>query len=656
MNFFEFFYNTFSLFKIDPPGKLKKIYNFNLWLNKLETTSTNIFSSVLFLLILSFILYFILSLISFQFAFSLLIALLIIDFYLAYFPIFYTKIVKIAATSESVWVTLYLVLYLKRNPNLEKAIQYVAYYMKGIIATDFKKLLYDLENKRFRILEEALEYYAIRWFYLSPDFVYIMSHLLNIKYRRTEEEINALLDRLLSWILKKAYQKSYEYVEKLKQPAVAITSFLIVLPIVSILMLPIMSVFLLNNVSFYFIAFGYIIILPILTFLVIQNLLSQNPFAFSTPDLSLAKDLPKKNRVKIGNKEVSIFPFIILFATLSIPAIYHLAQISIKLLYIPEGALSTYLNFIFQDRSVINALIMLTLPLGIGLSIGSYFYLNSFQKVKRANEIEEMEFEFPVIVYEFASLLEDGYPMEIVLEKTYQNYKIIKLSGILENFLKLTIFNLRKGLNLIQSIFDKNYGSINYYPSKIIYETLQLIIYSTNKGPKVLSQICYNVSKNLEQVVDIRIQVRRMLDEVIGLLDNVSKSIVPFMSSLVTIFNSAIISMLFAIAYFFQTISAAFGLSGAADLSQLIISTFNLANLIPPSYFQAIIGIFFIEFVIITSFFTAGIKYGFDETMIYYYIGRNLIVGTIFYVIFSTLGLIAVNTIFGPYIPTSFQI
>jgi hypothetical protein len=53
---------------------------------------------------------------------------------------------------------------------------------------------------------------------------------------------------------------------------------------------------------------------------------------------------------------------------------------------------------------------------------------------------------------------------------------------------------------------------------------------------------------------------------------------------------------------------------------------------------------------------SAGIKYGFDSTMTSYYIGRNLLFGTIFYVIFSIIGILIVYTVFGPYLPTSIQL
>ncbi|MGC9132968.1 MAG: hypothetical protein ACP5GJ_01000 [Nanopusillaceae archaeon] len=656
MSFFENFYNNFALIKLRAPQPIYKLYAFHLWLNKLNTDPNKIFSSTITLLIFSIVIFFILSFVSFQLAFSLLISLIILDLYLMYYPILYTQIVKIQATSEIVWIILYLSLYIKRNPNLEGAIQYVAYYMKGVIADDFKKLIYDLETNRFKDIESAIQFYQYRWFYLSPDFVYAMTHLINIKYKNSVEEINKLVDRILNWILKKSLERSQNYVDELKQPATVIVSFLVMMPLISLIILPILSIFLLNTVSFYFIAFSYIIILPVITFLFIQNLLSRNPFAFSVPDLSLSKDLPSPGKFKIGNKEIPAIIVSIILGSIAILGIYHLIALSLKILFLPQGDLSDYLNIVYQDRALIYSFLTLMLPLGLGLGIGSYYYLVSFQKVKRINQIEEIENEFPIVTYEFASLLEDGYPMEAVIQKTYDNYKIIKSSGVMERFLKITLYNLRKGYDLVTSIFDRKIGSLNYYPSKLIGETMQLIVLSLPKGPQVLSQITYNISYNLENVMNIRYNVRKILNEIVNMLDITSRDLIPFISSLVTVFNNAIVSILFAIAYFFQMISQSLGIGGSFSLYNFIVNTFNLYNLIPPTYFEAIIGIFFIEYVAITSFMTAGIKYGFDSTMISYYVGRNLITGTIFYVIFSLLGIMLVYTIFGPYLPTTIQL
>ncbi|NAZ26434.1 MAG: hypothetical protein GU343_02795 [Nanoarchaeota archaeon] len=656
MSFFEYFYNNFNLIKLKAPGSIYKKYAFHLWLNRLNTNPDNIFSSVTTLTLFSIIIYFILSFVSFQFAFSLFISLLILSFYFAYYPIFYTQVVRIQVTSEIVWIILYLSLYLKRNPNLENGIKYVAYYMKGYIATDFKSLLYNLETNKFTDIESALEYYQRRWFYLSPDFVYAMTHIVNIKYKTSIDDINKLLDRILGWVLKKSLEKSQLYVDALKEPATVIISFLVMMPIVSLMMLPIVSVFLLNTVSFYFIAFSYIIILPVITFLIIQNFLSKNPFAFSVPDLSLARDLPKPGKFKIGNKEVPAIIISIILGSIAVLGIYHLISLAIKITFIPQGFLSDYLNIVYQDRALIYSVLTLTLPLGLGLGIGSYYYLTSFQKVKKIYQIEEIENEFPIVVYEFASLLEDGYPFEIVIEKTYYNYRIIKSSGVMENFLKTTLYNLRKGYDLNTSVFDPKIGSLNLYPSKLVRESMQLLVTSASKGPEVLSKIAYNVSTNLENVDNIRYNVRKILNEIIGLIDMTSRNLVPLISAMVTVFNNGIVSMLFALAYFFQLIEQSFGLGGGSSLFNFIVTTFNLYNLIPPTFFEAIIGIFFIEYVVITSYMSAGIKYGFDSTMTSYYIGRNLLFGTIFYVIFSIIGILVVYTVFGPYLPTNIQL
>lgn len=655
MSFFENFYNKFIIIKIKAPKKIYDFYKFHLWLNRLNTNPNNILSSNISLFIISIITYFIFSIISFQFAFSLFISLLILNFYLIYYPIFYTQIVKIKATSESVWILLYLSLYIKRNPNLEKAIQYVAYYMNGILADDFKKIIYDLETNRFNKIEDALEYYQYRWYYINPEFVYAITHLININYKSSIDDINKLVDRILEWTLKKSLQRSEEYVENLKEPTTAIVSFLVMMPMITLIMLPLLSIFILNTVSFYFIAFSYIIILPVIVFLIAQNLLSKSPFAFSTPDLSLSKDLPRNGTIKINGKYLPIIFISLIFLSISIIGFYHIINLAIQLLYIPPGD-SQYLSIIYQDRALYNILTVLTIPLGLGLGIGSYFYLNSYQKVKKIQQIEEIEDEFPIVTYEFASLLEDGYPMEIVIQKTYQNYKIIKSSGVMENFLKITIYNLRKGFDLINSIFNINNGSINYYPSKLVRESLQLIIYSISKGPEILSKITYNISYNLENVINIKNNVRKILNEIISMLDVTSKNLIPFISALVTVFNNGIISMLFTLAYFFQLIDQSIGISGSAGIEQLIVQTFNLYNLIPPTYFEAIIGIFFIEFIIITSYMTAGIKYGFDNTMIDYYIGKNLLLGTIIYTVFSIIGIIVIFSVFGPYLPTNISI
>lgn len=650
MNFFERFYNRFIIFKSSPPKPLKKKYEFNLWLNRLKTTPENIWSSTFSFLIFSILFSITFLFLNYELGISILISSLFVYFYLVYFPIFYTQVVRIEVTSESIWVTIFLVLFLKRNPNVEKGIEYVSNYLRGNIADDFRSILIDLMNKKYQIVDDAISDYSKRWYYLNPDFVYVMVNILSIRRISDENQINRILDRILNWMINRAKQRSEDYVSKLKNPSIAILTFFIMMPLVSLIMLPIISIFLANSVSIAFIAFGYIIILPIISFLIIQTLLSRRPFAFSIPDLSLVKDLPRKGYFRVGNKEIPIFIVSWSLAAISIIGIYHMIMLGLSILHADNP--QKYTNIVQQERSLGNVFLTLTFPLGIGLALGSYFYLNSFQRIKRAEEIEEMENEFPLVVYELANILDEGYPLEVVFNKTYYNYKIIKSSGVMERFLYITMVNLRRGYDVFSSIFDKNVGSINYYPSKIIREALYIIMSSSHKGPIVLAQISYNISQQLENIVNVRDLIRKTLNEVTSLLETAGKSIIPFMSGLVTVFNFGVVALLISLAYFFQIIDMAFGLYGSASLAQFIIDTFNLYSLIPPSVFAVIIGIYFIESVIIASFFASGIKYGFEKTTIYYSIGRNLLFGTVFYFAFSLIGLVVVNMMFGPFMPT----
>lgn len=77
--------------------------------------------------------------------------------YFYYYPSLLFKSRRVRASTEVVLAVLYMVIYMRTNPNLEKAVEFAADHLEGPLARDFRKLLWDLAAKKYLTIKEALD-------------------------------------------------------------------------------------------------------------------------------------------------------------------------------------------------------------------------------------------------------------------------------------------------------------------------------------------------------------------------------------------------------------------------------------------------------------------------------------------------------------------
>jgi hypothetical protein len=76
------------------------------------------------------------------------------------------------------------------------------------------------------------------------------------------------------------------------------------------------------------------------------------------------------------------------------------------------------------------------------------------------------------------------------------------------------------------------------------------------------------------------------------------------------------------------------------------LSLINIEQVMPPTFFQLVIGIYMIEIVIILSYFLNGIRNGFDKTTRNVLIGRTLFTSLLLYSILLIISLYLTKGLF----------
>jgi len=78
---------------------------------------------------------------------------------------------RLKASSQMVPAILYVVVYMRHTPNLEKAISFTSEHLQPPLALDFKKVFYNVSIGKFSTIKESLDNYLETWRDYSTEFI-----------------------------------------------------------------------------------------------------------------------------------------------------------------------------------------------------------------------------------------------------------------------------------------------------------------------------------------------------------------------------------------------------------------------------------------------------------------------------------------------------
>jgi len=651
---YERIVNTFSriLVRVNPPKFLENSYNYLIFYNKYLLKPRDIFSAginlFLVFLMLSIAFYYAISITNpeagLEIFYGLFITGLTLSIYLLAYPFFHKKIVKITVISESVWVLAYLTIYLRESPNLENAMLFTVLNLDGYIPSDFFDILYDLETKRFSSLEEAIYHYSARWKEWYPDFAYLMSLLLNIKYIQSMDRIYSYLDKIQGWYYRLAERRLKEYVSFLKPKVIIVSTFLILLPIIGLTLLPMISIFLPENAKLTLIFYVYDVLLPILSFLIISDIIGEVPFSISSPYSTIK--IEEDDSINIGGLKIPIFPLVFLLAVIiSLPAIIHISNV-IYNYYSSYEYSDILLSLVKQESGFENMAVTYLLIFGIGISLGLYFYLKSFRKIGIMRKIEKIEGELPMLISMIENSGYSGISLEKGLFDIARDYKSINPKGYLAEFLEKTVNNIyRFKATIRDAIFNEKFGSIKEYPSLLLRETMNFIVSSAEKSVSSLSFVAERIYMQIDSLLSLKEDLNIELSDPISTIKMVAYVLVPVLGGIVMISQkfllSALIFMSEQIRNMFSFSSYGYGLFDFFT-QQLV----NINSMVPPTIFIIPIGIYLIELLVISAFFLSGLMSGFNKIVRDYEIGKAVLTSITILTVVYIFGLLLIEGLF----------
>ncbi|HDQ59763.1 MAG TPA: hypothetical protein ENN30_01065, partial [Candidatus Woesearchaeota archaeon] len=588
-----------KIFKFTVPEEKKKetddiLESFDLSIKAEDTIALGMFSMVV-----GIVLGLGLLLISPMYGVALILIGVFGYFYSTNYPKRLINIRRSKASTEIILAVLYIVIYMRNVSNLEAAVRFASDNLEGPLSIDLKKILWDVQAKKYRDVQEALNSYLEKWKKYNDAFVDSIYLIETSLIQVSEDRRIVMLDEALKRILDGTYETMVHYVNDLRTPISAVFMLGITLPIMGLVMLPLIGAFMADMVTPSALFVFYDIILPLIVVLVIQQILATRPSAFPQIDLSNHPAVPPKGKFFFMNMALPIW----------VPAVGSAVIVSLPFVW--------YYLFLFNRAVPSENDIIFSLFLTLGLAMGVWVYakLSTGIKVKLRQVIKGVESDFSYAVFQIGNRLAEGVPAEIAMIKTAQ---IMKESRVNQFISKISNNMSKLGMDLKRAIFDKTYGAMILYPSSLIRSVMRIFVESTKQSQEVASKSLMNISAYLLNVHRIEEKIKDVLSETLSTLKFQATFIAPLISGIIVGLTSMIMIILSVLgekissAMVSTEVSGTLGAGGGMG-GAMAFGFFEMSNTIPLPFFQIVVGIYLVEIVVISAILASKIEFGDDQ-------------------------------------------
>lgn len=576
---------------------------------------------------------------------------------------------RMKSSNQMVLCIFYIVTYMRHTSNLENAINFAAEHLDPPLSLDMKKVLWDVETKRFDSIKESLDFYLETWRQWNMEFIEAFHLIESSLYEPSETRRVELLDRSLDIILEETYEKMLHYAHDLQSPITMLHMLGIVMPILGLVVLPLVVSFM-EDVKWYHLAVLYDVLLPLGIFYLAKNILSTRPTGYGETDISENNpDIQKyKNvllhffgmEIKVKPIMIGLFVGIVLLLIGFSPLIAHLVAPDFDIGFGAKSSASGKNQFYLLEYKTSKAkegpdvgkligpyglgssILGLAIPLSLGMGIGLYFKFRSKNVIKIREKSKSLEKEFASSLFQLGNRLGDGIPAELAFERVATTMKGT-LSGSFFEIVSINIRNL--GMSVKEAIFNKKTGALISFPSKVIESSMKVLIVSVTKGPKVAAQALMNVARYIKEIHRVDERLKDLMADTISSMNSQIKFLTPVVAGIVI----GITSMISTIIGKLGTLIP--GAEGGGDSGAALGGAANLAQMfgdgVPPYYFQIVVGVYVVQVVYILTLVTNGVENGSDKLSERYNLGVNLTRSVFMYTVIALIVILVFNTIAG---------
>ncbi|MBU0615411.1 MAG: hypothetical protein KJ601_04925 [Nanoarchaeota archaeon] len=567
---------------------------------------------------------------------------------LAKMPAFIANSWRMKASNQMVLCVFYIVTYMRHTPNLEGAIQFASEHLAPPLNLDLKKVLWDVETEEYESVVNSLEAYLESWKKYNQEFIEAFHLIESSLYEGDEEKRLATLDKSLDVILSETYEKMLHYAQNLQSPITMLHMLGVILPILGLVILPLVVSFL-GDVKWFHLAAMYNIVLPLAVYYLGKSILSKRPSGYGDEDITEQNPELKKFQfwdIKFGGKTYQVNPIYlallvgsILFLIGMLPIIIHVVSPGFDFNLDPDGKFQflgyreslNNPNIILGPFGLGASIISIFITLAFGLSAGLYFKTKSKRIMDVKNKSTQLENEFVSALFQLGNRLGDGVPAEMAVEKVAKSME----GTISGKFFEVVNNNIRRlGMSVEDAIFNKKYGALVRFPSKIIESSMKVLTESIKKGPSIAAEALLNVSRYVKEIHKVNERLKDLMAEIISSMNSQIKFLTPAIAGIVVGITSMVTTILGNLSIQMKNMEG-----GGSALPQLF------GDGIPSFYFQIIVGLYVVQISYILTIIANGIENGADKLGEMNSLAKNMVRSTFLYSFIALSIIIAFNFI-----------
>lgn len=599
------------------------------------------------------------SLSAFPFLFFLLTIIfsLFVFYFMKEYPARLANKWRLKASSQMVPAILYVVVYMRHTPNLERAIAFAAEHLQYPLSLDLKKVFYDVQIGKYSTIKESLDNYLERWRDYSIEFIESFHLIESSLYEPDENRRIQTLEKALKVVLDGVYEKMLKFTHNVKSPLTSIYMLGIVLPTLGLALLPLATAMLGGLLNWIHVLILFNLIIPFFVFYLTDKVVFLRPGGHGETSLLEKNPLYYKYKSKEPYVKALLItlPFFILgflpliFQYTPFPEMiglqkdYALSEIGLG--FFGEGSLFGFIDTATGAKGPFGtgALILsMFIPLGIAMFFSMAFKARTKELIIEREKTNQLELEFNNSLFQIGNRIGNGVPPELVFGKVAESSRGLRT----EDFFRKVNYNIRQmGMSVEKAIFDPRRGAIIHYPSDLISISMKILIESAKKGLKIAAISMMSISEYVKNIHKITARLRDMLAEVISDMKSNMNFLAPLLAGVVVGLATMITEILSKLRITgLQEQGAEASLGGLGNLMDI----FEVTQMIPPYFLQIIIGVYLIQIIFILTRTLVIVNSGDDKLQTTNTLGRNFTSGIMLYFItalFATIALFILTSV-----------
>ena len=551
---------------------------------------------------------------------------------------------RLKASNQMVLCILYIVMYMRHTSNLEHAIKFAGEHIGNPLALDLRKVFWDVESGKYATMKESIDKYLAKWKGYNIEFVEAFHLIESSLYEPSEEKRLDRLEKALTVMLEGTYENMMHFAHNVSSPITMLHMLGIILPILGLIILPLVGSFL--GVRWWHLSLLYNLLLPLAVYYFGTNLLAKRPTGYGESSVM------EESGMYDQYKYVNLFGYRVqpkLPAILLGMAIIMIGLLPLMIHFVVPGYDLSVFGFKFLDYRTVDgkalgpfgvgaAMFSLFVPLGMAFGLGLYYKLSTKTLILIRNKTKALEKEFASSLFQLGNRIGDGMPAEMAFGKVAENMRDTTTG----DFLNIVNVNIRKlGMDVRSAVFDSERGAILSYPSNLIESSMKVLLESSRKGPEIVAKSLISISDYVDRIHKVAERLKDLLADITSSMKGQLTFLTPLIAGVVVGIGSMITTIIGNLGTELKTLAGG-GESTGLNIAE-IVGLFPPDKIMPPYYFQIVVGVFVVEITVILSILSNSVENGLDEIQEQNNIGKNLYFSVPLYIAISFMVMAVFN-------------